>query len=251
MRKLGKKPARASTTLAFRDFFYAPNLPVPPATFGHQDLVDEWHMLGNDAWGDCVWAGAAHLEYAWSLMGGRPRVRITTADVLSDYATVTGFAYTDATDQGTDMQAGAEYWRTTGIRDAISATSRHKIDCHVSLSIGDWDQMILATYLFGGCGIGIELPQSAMSQNDLAVPWTVTNSKIEGGHFVPAVGRVASGNVAVITWGTVQEMTQAFYERYSDEARAYLSLDILDAKGLSPEGFDATALRAYTANLGA
>jgi hypothetical protein len=249
MRKLGKKPARASTTLTFRDFFYAPNLPVPPATFGHQDLVDEWHMLGNDAWGDCVWAGAAHLEYAWSLMGGRPRVRITTADCLSDYAAVTGFAYTDATDHGTDMQAAAEYWRTTGIRDAIAG--RHTIDCHVSLGIGDWDQMILATYLFGGCGIGIELPASAMSQNDLKVPWTVTKSKIEGGHFVPAVGRVASGNVVVITWGTVQEMTQAFYERYSDEARCYLSLDILDARGLSPEGFDAAALRAYTANLGA
>lgn len=249
MRKLGKKPARLSQTLKFSDFFDAAKLPTPPAVFGHQDLVTEWHMLGNDIAGCCVWSGAAHLQYAWSLEGGRPRTRITTLDVLDDYGACTGYNGTDATDQGTDMQAGAEYWRTIGIRDAV--TQRHKIDAHVSIEVGNWDQMILATYLFGGCGIGIELPKSALDQNDAKEVWTVVpHSKVEGGHFVPSVGRDANGNVLVVTWGTLQPMTQEFYERYNDESRAYLTLEFINDNGLSPEGFDVNALRTYIKQLG-
>ncbi len=249
-RKLGKKPARKSFTPRLADFFSLKDLPIPPAAFGNEAAVAEWHMLGNDQWGNCVWAGAAHLEYLWSLAGARPRVRITTADTFADYAAATGFAYTDATDNGTDMQAGAEYWRTVGIRDALA--QRHRIDCHLALDAGNWYQMVLATYLFGGCGIGLNLPRSALAQNDAHVPWTVVpRSKIEGGHFVPAVCCHGNGNVGVVTWGTLQEMSQDFYEQYSDEARVYLSLEILNDAGLSPEGFAVADLRSYINRIGA
>lgn len=249
MKKLGKKVARKSMTLAFSDFFDASKFPAPPAVFGHQDAVTEWHWLGNDIAGCCVWSGAGHLEYNWSLQGGRPRVRITTKDVLSDYSASTGYDGTDATDQGTDMQDGAEYWRKTGIRDAVNV--RHKIDCHVSLEIGNWDQLVLATYLLGGAGVGLNLPKSAETQFDSGnQPWTVVKgSRIDGGHFVPSIGRNQDGNILVVTWGSLQPMTQDFYERYSDEARAYLSLEILNDKGISPEGFNIDALRGYIKEL--
>jgi hypothetical protein len=249
MKKLGKKAARASMTMAFTDFFDASKFPAPPDIFGHQDKVTEWHWLGNDIAGCCVWSGAGHLEYYWSLLGGRPRVRITTKDVLSDYAAATGYDGTDTTDQGTDMQDGAEYWRKTGIRDAVNA--RHKIDCHVSLEIGNWDQLVLATYLLGGAGVGLMLPKSASDQfDDGNQPWTVIKgSHIDGGHFVPSIGRNHDGNILVVTWGKLQPMTQEFYERYSDEARAYLSLEILNDSGISPEGFNLEALRGYIKEL--
>jgi hypothetical protein len=245
VKKLGKKRARKSMTLKFTDFFDPSKLPTPPDVFGHYAAVQEFHWLGNDIAGCCVFSGAAHQEYVWSLEGGRPRVRITTADVLLDYAALTGYDGTEASDQGTDMQEGAEYWRNTGIRDADAM--RHKIDCHVSLETGNWDQMVLATYLLGTAGVGLILPKSAETQFDAGhQPWTVVKgSKIDGGHFVPSVGRDEDGSVPVVTWGAVQPMMQDFYEKYSDEARAYLSLDILDDKGLSPEGFDADALRKY------
>jgi hypothetical protein len=250
MKKLGKKPARLSTTYRFTDIFDPSKLPTPPVMFGHYAAVQEFHMLGNDIAGCCVWSGAAHQEYVWSLEGGQTRTRITTKDVLSDYSAATGYDGTDATDQGTDMQEGAEYWRTIGIRDALNA--RHKIDCHVSLEVGNWDQMILATWLLGTSGIGINLPKSAEKQfDDGNQPWSVVKgSHIDGGHFVPAVGRDVNGNVLVVTWGKVQPMTQDFYERYSDEARAYLSLEVLSGKGISPEGYDADTLRNYVATLG-
>lgn len=251
MRKLGKKPARASLSLAFTDFFDATKLPTPPAVFGHHAAVQQYHMLGNDVAGCCVWSGAAHQQYIWSVEGGRPRTRITTADVLSDYTACTGYDGTDATDNGTDMQDGAEYWRKTGIRDALGPESRHKIDCHVSLEIGNWDQMVLATYLFGTCGIGINLPNSAEPQFDNNhEPWSVVKgARVKGGHYIPAAGRDENGNILIISWGEVQPMMQEFYETYSDEARAYLSLDILDGKGISPEGFDLDALRTYVKEL--
>ena len=247
--KLGKKPARASATFAFADFFDASKLPTPPDVFGHHAAVQEFHMLGNDVAGCCVWSGAAHQEYIWSLEGGRERTRITTKDVLSDYSACTGYAGTQATDNGTDMQDGAEYWRKTGILDALG--NRHQIDCHVSLETGNWDQMILATWLLGTSGIGIQLPKSASDQFDNGnQPWTVVQgARIEGGHYIPAAGRDQNGNILIITWGKVQPMTQPFYERYCDEARAYLSLSILDNRGISPEGFDADALRKYVNQL--
>jgi hypothetical protein len=250
MKKLGKKPARRSYTFKFTDIFDPSKLSVPAGPFGHHAAVMEWHWLGNDIAGCCVFSGAAHQEYNWSMIGRRPRVRITTKDVLSDYSAVTGYDGTDASDVGADMQDAAEYWRTTGIRDAVNI--RHKIDAHVSLEVGNWDQMVLATFILGSSGIGLNLPKSAENQFDNGhQPWSVVQgSRISGGHYVPAVGRDANGNVLIVSWGALQPMTQPFYERYSDEARAYLSLEIIDDWGITPEGYDADALRKYIEGLG-
>jgi hypothetical protein len=253
-RKFGKTPARDAMVYKFTDVFDASKLPMPPKVFGHHAAVAQYHMLGNDSWGDCVFAGAAHEHYIWSLEGGRARARITTADVLADYAAVTGFAFTEKTDNGTDVAAAAKYRQQTGIRDALNV--RHKIDAYVSLEAGNIDQLWLAIWLMGAAGIGIQLPLSALDQSDAhgegntGVPWTVPDTvKMAGGHYVPGVGRDADGNILIVTWGKIQAMTPAFFSRFSDEGVAYLNLEILDAKGLSPEGYDASALRNIIAQL--
>ena len=75
----------------------------------------------------------------------------------------------------------------------------------------------------------------------------MTGSKIDGGHYVPVVGRAGS-YIDVVTWGKVQRMTRTFYERYCDEAYALLSPEYLN-RGRSPEGFDLKALTADLASL--
>jgi hypothetical protein len=246
--KLGKTPAKPSySPLKFADIFDTSKLPKPPPIFGHYAAVQQYHMLGNDDASCCVFSGAAHLEYIWSIEGGRQRVRITTKDVLSDYAAVTGYDGTEATDNGADMQDAAEYWRRTGMLAADG--TRHRIDCAVPLETGNFDQLVLALWLTGGAGIGLQLPESAEGQFDRNEPWTVMPSKIRGGHYVCGVGRDPSGNIPVVTWGQVQPMTRAFYEHFCDEAYVYLSAEILSDKGLSPEGFDLEALRNYISNL--
>ena len=251
-RRLGKLPARkGAIKFKLGTFFAARNLPTPPAVFGHYGSVEKFYGLGNDKWGCCVFAGAAHETMIWSVAGGRPRARFTIKDVLSDYSAVTGFdPAKPETDAGTDMQIAASYRRKTGIIDATG--KRHTIDAYVAPRVGDADELALAVYLTGAAGVGLMLPNSAMDQSDRSEPWSVVqrDGGIAGGHYVAAVGRRANGNFVVVTWGKLQEMTPEFYARYSDEGIAYVSLELIRDK-VSPEGFDADQLRAALANLSA
>ncbi len=256
----GKTTARkGAVSFLFTDYFDAKNLPTPPPAFGHYRKIQNFYVLGNLDYGCCVWSGAAHEHMIWSIEGGRPRARFTARDTLWDYAAATGFdiSKTDAngnnpTDQGTDMDEAAKYRRKNGIIDATGA--RRKIDGYLSLETGNWDQLIAAMYLFGAAGIGLQLPKSALDQFDDRRPWTAplfpwSRPKIVGGHYVCGVGRDTNGYVPIVSWGRLNPMTRRFYERFSDEALVYFSLESLNEKGLSPEGYDADELRKHMRNL--
>lgn len=247
--KLGKRVARHAIALAFSDVFDASKLPVPPPVFGHESIGRQWGMLGNDEYGDCVFAGAAHETMVFAREGGNNTIGFSTFDVLQDYAAVTGFDPRNPdSDQGTDMQAAASYRRKTGVRDGVGV--RHKIDAYLALQVGNWDQLMIAMYLFGAAGIGVQLPDSAEKQFDAHMPWTVVKgAQIEGGHYISGVGRNSHTEALVVTWGRLQAMSRDFYERFNDEGCAYVSLEILNAKGLSPEGYDQAGLRKYLASL--
>ncbi len=248
---LGKSAARHAVKFRFGDFFDASKLPKPPAgPFGHYQAVDDFHMLGNDKAGCCVLSGASHEEMIWTAMWGRKRSRFTVKDVYSDYTAITGFnPAKPETDQGTDMQVAADYRRKTGIIDAEG--KRHKIDAYVSLAVGNVEQLVLAMWLFGAAGIGVQLPSTAEDQFDNCQPWSVPPTiRTIGGHYIVGAGRNAAGNLITVTWGKTQEMTPGFYQQFNDESVAYLSLEMLGEKQLSPEGFDEAGLRAALAKLG-
>jgi hypothetical protein len=244
--KLGKTPARPNAVgLKFGMFFNAEKLPTPPAKFGHygMGLGMSWGMLANDKFSNCVWAGGAHEHMVWTHRSGSGQpVAFRDQDVLADYAAATGFDPAKPnTDQGTDMVEGADYRRTVGIIDASGV--RHKIDSYMALRAGDADQLALATYLMGATAIGLRFPESAEKQFDNSEPWDyVLGSPLQGGHYVPCVGRNSDGNFLVVTWGRLQAMTPAFLKNYCDEALAYISLDPLK-NDLSPEGFNLDQLR--------
>lgn len=249
--RLGKKPARINSVhlklSAYLDT--AAILPKIPAAFGHENLVPEFGMLGNNSFGDCVFAGAAHETMLWSREAGN-NTAFTTASVLSDYAALTGFDENDpATDQGTDMQQAASYRRRIGIADATGR--RHRVGAYVALTPGDPDQLAAAAYIFGSVGVGLRFPDYAMDEFDAGQPWALHHGtpKIEGGHYIPVCGRGVNGNFHTITWGKPQEMTEGFYRRFCDEAIVYFSPEFLTA-GVSPEGFDRaqllTDLQAFT-----
>ena len=233
--KLGKKPARPGA-IRFRlgSYLNAAALPAVPEVFGHESLMASWPMFANDKYGDCVWAGAAHETMLLKREAGRI-VTFSDANVLADYAAVTGFDVNDpATDQGTDMQAAASYRRKIGIVDTQS--QRHTIAAYLALEPGNVEHIYLAAYLFGAVGIGLRMPSSALAQSASRQTWDiVAGSPIEGGHYVPLLGRRAGGLV-VVSWGAIQVMTVPFLRTYCDEAVAYVSRDcLLNQK--SPEGF--------------
>lgn len=241
--KLGKLPARKdSIQFKLAKYLNLAALPTPPSKYGHQALVIDWEgMLGNDQYGDCVFAGAAHETILWGKEGGK-NVTFSTQSVLSDYSAVTGFNPNDPnSDQGTDMQVAASYRRKTGVKDQNG--TRHKVDAYLAIAAGNVAEVKQAVYLFSNVGIGFQFPASAMTQFNAGKNWTVVSgSKIEGGHYVPVVG-YDSRYLYVVTWGKLQKMSWGFFKKYCDEAVVYLSSEML-VNGKSLEGFDAAQLQA-------
>jgi hypothetical protein len=245
---LGKLPARKDAVkLKLRNYLTPSLLPTPPKDFGHEDLVPlPCNMLGNDQYGDCVLAGAGHETMLWNAAGGKT-VRFNDSASLSDYSAITGFDPLDPnTDQGTDMQVAASYRRKTGIVDADG--KRHKVAAYLAITPGDVQEHLLALYLFGAVGIGIKFPSYAMDQFNAGKPWTRhLVYSIEGGHYIPLVGR-RKGRFVCVTWGKEQPMSDAFFRKFNDESVAYVSLEMLK-NGRSLEGFDAAQLQADLAQL--
>jgi hypothetical protein len=244
--QLGKTPARAgAVTFQMKKYVNLSRLPTPPAEFGHEDLVQNWGILGNATYGDCVWAGAAHETMLWNKEAGHDVV-FTTPNVLSDYTAVTGFDKKDPnTDQGTDMQKAASYRLKTGVADADG--NRHKISAYLAIEVGNLEELLVAMYVFSANGTGVLVPDSAQDQFEHE-PWSVVaGSKVDGGHYVPGMGR-RNGLFVFNTWGGLQPATDEWVSRYMDEGLAYVSDEMLNCDK-SLDGFDAEQLRDNLAAL--
>ncbi len=244
--KLGKAPFQPDARdakFAFAKYLTA-TLPQRPASFGHERGF-QWGMLGNDRYGDCVFAGGAHEQMLFAREGNKS-VAFTSDAVLHDYGAVTGFdPVTGAGDNGTNVRDAMKYRQRTGL---LATNGRHKISAYLSIDPKNVGHILTAAYLFGACGIGIEFPSSAMDQFNAGKPWSVVKgSPIEGGHYIPVVGR-RGGYIEVVTWGKTQRVTAAFLKSYCDEAWCVVSPEIL-TNGKTPEGFDLAQLRADLAAL--
>jgi hypothetical protein len=253
--KLGKQPAtKDPRDLMFAKYVDESQLPTPPAQFGHESLFSPtgWGMLGNDEWGDCAWAGPAHETMLLSKEGGNAAT-FDTAGVLSDYSAGTGFdphagpPGQNPTDQGSNVRAVLDYRSKTGIVD--TSGKRHQIGAFIKLEPKNLTHIFQALYLFQVVGIGIEFPEFAMGQFNKKEPWDVIPNapEPEGGHYVCCVGKKA--NIDVVTWGALQQMTVAFFEKYCDEAWTYISEEDLK-EGKNLEGFNVEQLKTDLAALG-
>jgi hypothetical protein len=262
--KLGlNDPRPGAVKLRLATYCDFAKLPKPPENFGHYSLVRDWGMLGNDEEGDCALAGACHQDMLWTLEGGNPAAFDTPVTVngvdyanaaLANYGELTqwdpnaGPPGENPTDQGTDIGQLADYWVNTGLVD--SQGKRHKVAAVVDLNPGDLRELWVATYLFQSIGMGFNLPDSAERQTREGKPWDVVRgATIVGGHYVPAFGRVNSGEFGVgVTWGQTQLFTPRFYERYNNQGICALSEEML-IKSVSIDGFDDKLLRADLAAL--
>lgn len=252
-------PTRDDRDLKFARYRTAEPLPAPPDNWGYDNVVPQggWGMLGNDQWGDCVWAGAAHEHLLTSTVAGRP-ASFDDDGVLSDYSAATGFDEnagppgSNPTDRGTNVRSALGYRRSTGIVDA--AGTRHKIGAYLALDVdritsGDFSEVAEAAYLFGAVGVGIQVPKSAEDEFGEHKMWSyVPDSPNAGGHYVPIVAH--RKHVECVTWGRVQPMGQRFVSHYVDEAWAIVNPDFLDVNGKNPQGFDMKQLEADLAQLG-
>jgi len=239
--KLGKRPAHPRRSDFLFKTFLPKTLPAYPKEFGHERSIGVWPMFENDRVGDCAIAGAAHEHMLWTTLGMNP-APFDDAGVLADYSAISGYVPGDeSTDTGCDMHDVMAYRAKTGLLDA--AGNRHQVAAYLSLDPGNVDHILLAMWMFGAVGIGIEFPDSAMEQFHDGLPWDVVpGAQIEGGHYIPGVA-YRNGDIEVVTWGEVVPMTMAFLSRYCDEAWVMVSQEVIDDTGRTPEGFDFLALR--------
>ena len=230
-----------------------PALPKPP--FGHVTnrpptmvgtAKPSWGMLGNNAAGDCVVAGACHETMLFAMATGKPVPRFTTASALADYSRIlvaTGnkpYNQLDpSTDLGLDAPAAAAYRRDTGLVDADGNV--HKVDAYALLD--NIEDLYLAIYLFGAAGVGLALPESAETEFEANKIWDDTSSAPMGGHYVPAMAVNRTGNVVFSTWSDIQGATPDFVTARWQVGIAYLSKEYMTAKGVSPEAITWDALQ--------
>lgn len=246
-RKLGKNPVRYDTR-TLRLAKYAISLPTPPPSIDFASKVGDWPMMANDSVGDCTCAAAGHMVQQWSTYANTPTV-MSDGEILGAYSAITGYSPSDPnSDQGANMLDVLNYWRKTGIGAKVD-----KIAAFTALDMGKLLEMQLAVSLFGNCYIGVNMPISAQSQEDL---WDVVpddgsgNSQAGswGGHCIPIVG-YEPGKLAIVTWGKLIKMTEAFYLTYCEEAYAVLSQDWIASSGNSPSGFDLVQLQLDLGNI--
>jgi hypothetical protein len=249
--KLGKRPASEHPPVKLRlaDFFdHTAVLPEIPDEYGHENLVDDWGMLGNNIAGCCFWSGFDHQFLLWTTEAGRP-ASFTDACTLADYAAATGYSPDNpASDQGTNLLDGLKYVQTVGVIDADGA--RHQVGAYLALEPGNITQLHVAAYLFDGVGIGVEFPDQWMTAFSAGYPWdAIRTPQINGGHYITAVCR-RKNNTGVVSWGRIVWLTDAGYRQFNDETYVYIAPDRFNAGGLDIDGFDAAALRRYLQAIG-
>lgn len=217
--------------------------PPPSASPGYSGNADlmlngDFHIDGNDQYGDCVFADVAHRIMVRTAQVGKIVVP-TTAETLQLYSEVTGFNANDPnTDQGGDLVTTAQYMQKTGM---LVGGQRHTEDGNGVIDPANLDHIKWAICLFGCVPMGWNLPQSALDQFDADQPFDyVKGSPIVGGHDMLGLEyRPETPNNPgwlLATWGKRWPATDAFVANYLDEVVPVGAKDFLTANGLAPSG---------------
>lgn len=218
----------------------------PPETAAEGGVRDlEWGVLGNDDWGDCYWASAAH-----EFMAIRHRVdaapEFSDQSVLDAYGTYLGLygragleANPDA-DAGTDARDGARYRRDHGIAD--DKGHQHYIGAYAFES--DPYQLPALIDAFGAVTVCVNLTTDAERAFSIAeqekgdFTWDIGSlSPTVGGHAIAGT-YWTPGGIGVVSWGREGIITYDYLEHYMQTAVVYFSRGELDSNGETPAGLD-------------
>lgn len=246
-RRLGKHaPKHDPRTLRLARYLPGSIAPAPDQVDWSKKATLAWGMMGNDKLGDCTGAAAGHARQDWSSNNGTEDA-ISEADVVKFYSGSTGYDPNDpSTDQGGVELDVLNYFRKVGLAGV-------KIRAFVALDPKSQEHVKQSVFLFGGCYIGLALPESAQNQG---TTWTLAGGgdlgSIKpgswGGHAVWVLGYDARW-IYFISWGEIFKMSWSFWNAYCDEAYALLSDEWCTAAG-SPSKFDLAQLEADLGEVG-
>lgn len=252
--KFGRLPAKNDPrTLRLANFVGGVGpLPTAPAAFDwsqKEGVYLDYPVLGNDRYGDCVFASACHCIGTWTGQTGVEQP-LLERDALNAYREFTGFREDDpSTDKGAYMLDTVKEWRTHPI-------AGHTIKAFALVNPSDTKLLTIAANHFGGLWTGWGLPAAWANENELWTvgpgvggqwaPWSL------GGHAMHVVA-VSPMGVVVRTWGGLRVITWAAFRVYCDEAFALISHDMWAVlqSDRCPSGIDAAGLDAALERLAA
>ena len=240
-RLLGRKAVKHDSRTLKLAQYLTPQLPPPPPEKNWTDGVLDWGMMLNNQLGCCTIAGAAHAIQIWS-RNATTEITVGDNDVLLAYQMWDGYNPSDpSTDCGGIELDVLNNWRKTGL-------AGHKLNAFASVNVFNITEVQQAITLFGGVYVGLALPLTANYQLNNNQIWDVdltagndNNPGSWGGHCVFVCAYDAVGPIC-ITWGKLQQMTWAFWNKYCDEAYALFGTDWINTGGSAPSGFSADQL---------
>lgn len=209
---------------------------VPPKLVDRTGKLD-YPMYGNDRYGDCAEAGAAHMVQSITSWA-RNLITPSDDDVLSLYTNVTGFDPANpATDNGTNLQDLLGWWS----RNGWPGGSGMQLKAFAELRRWDEAAMRACLYYFGTVYVGVQFPNGAMTQFQNGEPWSVIpGDTIDGGHcIVLEATRPGKDEYTWISWGKRQKSNRAWWWKYAEEAWVPVTEQALDN---APKGLDAKGL---------
>ena len=262
--RLGKREYRPDERTVKLAAFLDPVEPVP-AVFDHDKgrspfPISSW---GNDQYGNCVIAGRCNHTLRIERIERRNTPNISPPDVVEEYKreSMRQFGQAPQTagdpyDQGLYVLEALKDWRGDGW--PVLPTRRSKkarqqtIAAFGELNRNDREQLRAGIFTLHGVQMGLSLPRSASTQLRNKQAWdSVPTDAWEnqpgswGGHLVYCK-RYDEGGIYCLTWGKEQYMTNAFVERYCDEAWA-----VVDNIERADRALDVEALIKYLRDIGA
>jgi len=236
--RLGKLAPQFPVALKEMPAYAAQPLPQPPSAVDWAKNVSAWPMDGNDRYGDCTMAAAAHLIQSWNAQTGESLPVPVDQQVVAQYLKLTG-----GKDTGLVESQVLKRWMSSGLWD-------NKIVGYAPVNVHNLDSLKQAIAFFGGVYVGIQVPDNAQDQFRAGKPWTLDpgwqQQSIEGGHAVPLLG-YDDQYLYAITWGAVQPMAWDWWSTYGDEAWVILSEEFSRAGKVN--GIDVAALQADLAQV--
>lgn len=186
---------------------------------------------GNLLYGDCVIAGRANQLVRLERAETKKNISLVDDQVVSKYKELTGCVSPgDDKDTGLIILQALKDWRTNGWTLPQGKSERKfSIDAFAKIDHSNHWLLRAAIYLFNGVQFGFALPVSAQSQTAKGywdvVPGQGSEPNSWGGHCVSAFSYDAD-NIYVLTWGKKVKVSNAFVDKYADEA--WSVIDSLD-----------------------
>lgn len=186
--------------LEMRALAVAYALPVPPPEVHNIELVPDPDMLGNDVWGDCVFAAIENDRRVSAAALGVPITRLTAANVVGKYKEFTGI--TTPPGPGAVIQLALEWVRKTSFGwggNHLLAFGRAPLNqTGAKQTVSEFQSGIFAVTLHQSQ----EYPNRTWDQRP--------NDPVVGGHAIGAGTYTTLAEFAK-TWGYMISMTPAFF----------------------------------------